>query len=86
MEKKVTSRDDSNLRGGNFVLDRHGQAATLCFPFKKDGRFYGLTTGHLANVGDPILVFMDSTPTANDFVGQTDDIVDSKPPALLCGH
>jgi hypothetical protein len=66
-EKKVTSLEDSNLRGGNFVLDCEGNATTLSFAFEKDGALYGLTAGHLADVGDSIFVFLLSSKTPNDF-------------------
>jgi hypothetical protein len=42
--KNATSLDDSNLRGGNFVLDSHGRVATLCFAFEKDRRPFPLDT------------------------------------------
>ena len=66
-DKKVTSLQDSNLRGGNFVLDCDGRATTLSFAFEKDGALYGLTAGHLADVGDSIFVFLLSSMTPNDF-------------------
>ena len=66
-EKKVTSLADGNLRGGNFVLDCDGKAATLAFAFEKDGGIYSLTAGHLADIGDAIFVFLISTKTPNDF-------------------
>lgn len=67
LDKKVRSLEDSNLRGGNFVLDLEGRATTLSFAFEKDGALYGLTAGNLADIGDPIFVFFLSSKTPNDF-------------------
>lgn len=66
-EKKVSSLEDSNLRGGNFVLDCDGNATTLSFVFEKEAKLYGLTAGHLADPGDPIFVFLTSSMIPNDF-------------------
>jgi hypothetical protein len=66
-EKTVSSLEDGNLRGGNFVLDCEGNATTLSFAFEKDENIYGLTAGHLADVGDAVFVFLLSSKTPNDF-------------------
>ena len=66
-EMKVSSLEDGNLRGGNFVLDCDGKAATLSFAFEVNGSMYGLTTGHLADVSDSIFCFFLNSKTPNNF-------------------
>lgn len=68
-ENKVSSLEDGNLRGGNFVLDGDGNAATLSFALEVDGSVYGLTAGHLADVDDSIFCFFLNSKTPNDFDG-----------------
>uniref|UniRef100_A0A7S2Y9D3 Uncharacterized protein n=1 Tax=Entomoneis paludosa TaxID=265537 RepID=A0A7S2Y9D3_9STRA len=40
-EKVVSSLEDGNLRGGNFVLDCDGNATTLTVAFERDEKMYG---------------------------------------------
>jgi len=58
---KVRSLSDGNFRGGNFVLDADGNACTVSFLFKEGNKIYGLTAGHLAEVGEALEVFAEST-------------------------
>ena len=42
------------------MLNEAGGGATLSFVFQFEGSAFGLTVGHLANVGDSIFCFLDS--------------------------
>lgn len=65
-EKKVRSVADGPLRGGDWVLNADGQAATLSFIFEHEEEIFGLTVGHLAKgVGDSIFVFAESDMLPN---------------------
>lgn len=57
---KVRSLEDGNLCGGDFVLDTDGNACTISFLFEKQRKVYGLTAGHLADVGDNLEIFAES--------------------------
>jgi hypothetical protein len=50
------------LRGGCFVYNEMGDAATLSFCFQYESKSYGLTTGHLAVVGEPVFAFWSGVP------------------------
>ncbi|CAB9525443.1 unknown protein [Seminavis robusta] len=58
--KKVNGAADTYLRGGDWVLNQDGGGCTLSFVIKSGDRLYGLTVGHLANVGGPIFVFAEA--------------------------
>jgi hypothetical protein len=61
--RKVRSATDGPLRGGDFVLNKDGGAATLSFCFQYESENFGLTVGHLAlNIGDSIFAFSESEP------------------------
>jgi hypothetical protein len=57
---KVRSLEDGNLRGGDFVLDTEGKACTISFLFERESKIYGLTAGHLADIGDQLEIFAES--------------------------
>lgn len=64
--KKVVGTIDSPLRGGmfvNFQLPRgRSRSTTLSFFFTYEGKHFGLTAGHLADVGDTICAFVSGFP------------------------
>jgi hypothetical protein len=56
------------LRGGDWILNKDGGAATISFFFLHDGETYGLTVGHLVEkVGDPVFCFSQATKLPNPF-------------------
>jgi len=55
--KKFLGLKGGPLRGGDFVLTADGSAATCSFCFSVGAQRYGVTTGHLAPIGDPLFVF-----------------------------
>ena len=59
-QKKVRSAREGPLRGGDWVLNEAGGGATLSFVFQFEGSVFGLTVGHLADVGDSVFCFSDS--------------------------
>ena len=59
-QKKIRSARKGPLRGGDWVLNEAGGGATLSFVFQFEGSAFGLTVGHLANVGDSVFCFSDS--------------------------
>jgi hypothetical protein len=63
------SLQDGHLLGGDFVLNKDGEASTLSFCFEYGGENYGLTVGHRCEkVGDPVFAFYSSEPTPpNDY-------------------
>ncbi|CAB9531783.1 expressed unknown protein (Partial), partial [Seminavis robusta] len=63
--EKVNGAADTYLRGGDWVLNQDGGGCTLSFVIKSGDRLYGLTVGHLANVGDPIFVFAEADTEQN---------------------
>jgi len=51
------------LRGGDFIANGFGEAATMSFCFYKNEKKYGLTVGHLfQRVADVIYTFSSDTP------------------------
>ena len=62
--KKVelpSGSDHPVLSGGDFVLNEAGFAATISFCFEYRGQAYGLTVGHLAEIGESVFCFSDDT-------------------------
>jgi hypothetical protein len=54
-EIKIHSLQDERLLGGDFVLNKHGEASTLSFCFEYGGENFGLFVGHLCEKGgDPV--------------------------------
>ena len=61
--KKIRGLASGPFRGGDFVVNSDGVAATCSFCFKVGSKAYGLTVGHLAPViGEPIYAFADEGP------------------------
>jgi hypothetical protein len=56
-ESKFFSYVDGPIRGGCFVLNERGDAATLSFCFEDESKHFGLTAVHLTSVGESIFVF-----------------------------
>ena len=52
--------DQPILRGGDFVLNEMGCAASISFCFMYQGERYGLTVGHLANMGESVFCFAET--------------------------
>ena len=59
--RKIRSAREGPLRGGDWVLNESGRGATLSFTFLFEGEVYGLTVGHLADLGESIFIFAEST-------------------------
>ncbi|CAB9500810.1 hypothetical protein SEMRO_93_G048230.1 [Seminavis robusta] len=54
------------LRGGDWILNKDGGAATISFFFLHNGETYGITVGHLVEkVGDPVFCFSEATKLPN---------------------
>lgn len=56
-EKKVRSAAAGPLQGGDWILNENGDAATLSFCFEYQDQYYGLSVGHLADIGESIFCF-----------------------------
>jgi hypothetical protein len=64
LANKIRILEDGPFCGGEFVLNKDGEAATLTFHFSFKSDKFGLTVGNLARqVGDPIFAFAKSNPT-----------------------
>jgi hypothetical protein len=58
-----STQPEDMLRGGIFVLNSKGDAATLSFGFQFGDEKFGLTVGHLfAGVGDLVFAFSEDDP------------------------
>jgi hypothetical protein len=84
---KVRSLDNNSrkLRGGFFLLNRHGNAVTLSFCYVADNKNFGLTVAHLADyidedgtvirvgqLGDKLFAFDSDAPNANNVYAQVE--------------
>lgn len=56
-EKKVRSAAAGPVQGGDWILNEKGDAATLSFCFEYENQYYGLSVGHLADIGESIFCF-----------------------------
>ena len=69
--KKVVGILESPLRGGMFVNHQLpcglSRSTTLSFCFTYEGKNFGLTAGHLADVGDTICAFVSGVPNDAQF-------------------
>lgn len=74
--KKIRSARDGPLRGGDWLLNADGQAATLSFCFEFQREVYGLTVGHLCpkGIGQSIFCFSESTMLENPVPDGDSDI------------